>query len=146
MGQSNGILEATGRKTFPFVDADGVRHEAPPFTVGDIADLTAFFGPLDSWGERFGDPSAAAVFLWHSLRKEGLSRAQIRAKTWAMTADDVADMFIVGDVGKVGEIVVGILRNSGLVAGASDGRPPVAAAGVTASTGSEPSPVPSPAA
>ena len=141
--ERRGIAQALARSTAGFVDCDGVVHAAPALTLADLADLEKCFGPMADWGEAMRDQNAAISFLWHSLRKEGLTKDSIRKREWSVTEQDVGEMFVIGDVTKIMDVLFSILAISGLetaqpVVGA---RPPPAA-----QTGEASSVPPSPAA
>lgn len=140
------ISRALGRKTFDFVDCDGANHRVPALTVADLADLEKELGPMADWGVRVRDQAGAALFIWHALRKEGLTREQVRKREWKWTVADVADMFVLGDSTAIEAVIGQILAVSGMErrAGAA-GRPTQAPAPTSGPTSSpEPSPVASP--
>ena len=51
--------------------------------------------------------------LWHSLRKEGLSRPDVVAGKWKWSRPEVGEMFPGGDVEVVFPLVVELLKASG---------------------------------
>lgn len=136
------IAAALGRKCAEFTDAAGVKHAAPPLTLGDLADLEHELGPMSEWGSALsgGSVKAMIIVLWHSLRKEGLAPDKVRKHEWAYTQSDVGEMLLGGDFQAATAIVLAVLENSGLVVGSSTGRP------MAAAIGSSPSERPSPAA
>ena len=153
MAEEKGAAGALARKVHKFTDCDGTEHAAPPLTLSDIADIEDEYGGFGNWGTMFLSPRAIRTFLWCSLRKEGLTRAQVKAREWRWTREEVGEMFLMGDfvpdekdqpkaLPKAALVITEVLRNSGIsvgypLAGATP-RPPEAPTGSPSSAPASP--------
>lgn len=93
-----GIAEALGQKTFKIQDNVGKEHEIPTLTFGDARDLEKAIGcSLGEASNLLSSFDGQIKILWGVLRREGLTRQQIREARatgkWTITEEDVADMF-----------------------------------------------------
>jgi|GEM_PF-5193288 len=92
-----GIAEALGRKCVEWTDRTGRRHSLPTLVFSDWAEIEDEFGPVDTWAQpknACGRMWGAAI--WRSMRREGLSRADVLAAKWTLRFEHACELVPVG--------------------------------------------------
>lgn len=116
--QSSIVAEALGRREFNVRDRDGKQHIIPSMTFGDARDLEKAIGcALSDAGKVLSEFDGQIKILWVVVRREGLTRQQIRDSRatgkWALSEEDVADMFDLSQAMEVFAAVTQALKQGG---------------------------------
>ena len=107
---------ALGRETVPWRDGAGVDHKLPPLTINDLIELEEEAGSLSEWATTGVRVRSWRTVLWLSVRKEGLTREEVRARKFKVTQEDVGEMMSFVPIVQIGEVTRRVLEVSGLVA------------------------------
>lgn len=97
MENKDSLGAALGVRCVEWTDRVGTRHSLPPLSTLDLAETEIAFGPISTWAEeeKIGSDIWAAT-IWRSLRKENLSRTEIREKKWRMGVELAAELVPIG--------------------------------------------------
>lgn len=117
-----GITSVMDGSQFEIVDVDGGKHVIRTFTFGDLRDLERLLGvpSLADARETISSYDSQIKTLWILLRREGMSKEQVKEKRrkgdaqWPIDLEDVAEMFDWRQVEEVSNAIWGRMRQSGV--------------------------------
>lgn len=117
----SGVAEALGQRTFRIKDNTGKDHDFPTLTFGDGRDLEKLIGrPLSDAGNALASFDGQIKVMWAIVRREGLTRAQIRearaSGKWPISEDEVGDLFDLSQAFEVFGVLTSALRQGAWVA------------------------------
>lgn len=136
-----------GNRTIEIRDRFGKAHALRPLTLYDMVEMERKFGSLDRLGTGQRIKLEDKMFiLWLSLRKEGLTDADVLKGKYACTVNEAAGLFDAGKLESLVDLLDNLFLLSGFVPRKEDSQPdPMTAPGVeTAAPAPSPAVLPAP--
>lgn len=96
-GVGGSLGEALGLRCVDWTDRLGVKHALPPLSIRDLVEIETEFGAISTWAEKESISARMwAAVIWRAMRRESLSRAEVKAAKWRVGPEVASELVAIG--------------------------------------------------